>query len=239
MPSAKDVTFDTEHYKVMVVGEPGTGKSVFAATFPKPAFLFDFDDTRLSYAGLDVEYETYEKSWKGWVEFEKDLVRIKKEVADKFKTVIVDSTSTMTDTAMERAMQLDPKRNAVDGPLWNVHYQMVKNLIEGRLRQIVNLKANVVVISHLELKTDGDTGAIISAEPLLTGTLSSKIPGYFDEVYHATTRRKDGETKYFLQTVPIGLYKARSRLSGKQRRLPDFIENDYETVMKTLREKLQ
>jgi hypothetical protein len=36
-----------------------------------------------------------------------------------------------------------------------------------------------------------------------------------------------GETKFFLQTVHRGLYKARSRISGKQRQLPDLIANDY------------
>jgi len=34
MPSAKDVTVSTEWLKVMSVGESGTGKSVFAASFP-------------------------------------------------------------------------------------------------------------------------------------------------------------------------------------------------------------
>jgi len=164
------------------------------------------------------------------VKFEKDLLQLRKDC--KYKTVVVDSTTTMTDLAMERALMLDPKRSPTGGPIWNVHYQMVRNLVEGKLRQIVSLPANVIVLSHIDIKRDESTGAIIDIGPLLTGQLSEKVPGYFDEVYYATTRREKSVTQWYLQTVPIGLTKARSILSGKEHRLPDFVPNDWQAIMK-------
>lgn len=232
MPSAKDVTVETEFIKAMSVGDPGSGKSVFASTFPKPGFVFDFANGIVSYRGLDFDYEQYALAPTGWVKFEQDLARIKKEVKEgKYKTVVIDDLSSMTDLCMERAMQLDPKRSPTGGPVWNIHYMMVRNLMEGRLRQLLDLQANVLFIGHLAIERDEETGAVVKVQPMLTGQLAIKIPGYFDEVYYHTTKREGGETKFLMQTVPIGWNHGRSRMSGKERLLPDVVDNDYNILM--------
>jgi len=236
MPNAKDVSINTEWLKVMSVGESGEGKSVFASSFPTPGFVFDFGQEIVSYRGLDFDYEQYEVSAKGWGQFERDLSKIKKCLNEnkrfdgsegRYQTVIVDNLSAMTDVCMERAMQLDPKRSPTGGPLWNVHYQMVKNLMEGRLRQLINLESNLVLIAHLDVLKD-ENGAVIGVEPSLTGQLSVDVPAYFHEVLYHTHKRKEGRTQWLVQTVPIGRNHARSRLSGKERLLPDMLENNYQ-----------
>ncbi len=230
MPSAKDVTTDTEWLKVLSVGGSGTGKSIFAASFPTPGFIFDWGKEILSYRGLDFDYEQYDLNVAGWSKFEKDFVQVKKDVAEeKYQTVIVDNLSAMTDVCMEKAMQLDPKRSPTGGPIWNIHYQMVKNLMEGKLRQFLNLNCNLVLIAHLDL-IKNDAGGVIDAGPALTGSLSADIPAYFDEVYYHTYRKEGGETVWLVQTVPLGHNHGRSRLSGKERILPDLIINDYAEV---------
>ena len=238
MPNAKDVTANTEVKKIFVTGDYGTGKSVFAASFPTPGFLFDTDNGVLTYRGENWDYEQFPTSPQGWVKFEKVLRELKTtidESPDKYKTVVLDSTSTLTDMAMERSMQLDPKRSITGGPLWNVHYQMVRNLMEGKLRQLVNLPTNIVLISHLKIIQDQETGAIIGTEPLLTGQLGAMIPGYFNEVYVSTVKNVEGQSKFFMRTITKGHYKARSRLSGKARLLPDEIPNDYNALMEALK----
>ena len=245
--SAKDVDSSSEYFKGLITGDFGTGKSVFAATCPTPGFTFDFDDGIEIYRGRNFDYESYPLSAAGWVKFEKDLRDIKKDVEEgKYQTVIVDSTTSMTDIAMERALQLDPKRSATGGPLWNVHYQLVKNLMEGKLRQLVNLPCNLVVIAHLKIIQDQETGAVIGIEPLLTGQLSTMLPGYFGEVYCAFSKqvasKKPGgkaETVFYLRTLPRGYYKARSRLSGIERLLPDEISNNYNALQVALKKGLE
>lgn len=245
--NAKDVSSDSENLKIFLTGDFGTGKSVFAASCPTPGFLFDFDAGIQTYRGKDFDYESYALSAPGWVKFEKDLREVKKEVEDgKYKTVVVDSTTSMTDIAMERALQLDPKRSTTGGPLWNVHYQLVKNLMEGKLRQIINLPCNIVVIAHLSLIQDQETGAILGAEPLLTGQLAKMLPGYFGEVYCTFSKQVaskipggKAKTEFYLRTLPRGYYKARSRLSGIERLLPDEISNTYQALQAALKEGLK
>jgi len=234
MPSAKDVTVNTEWLKVMSVGKSGSGKSSFASSFPTPGFIFDFGKEIISYRGKDFNYEQYELTSRGWGKFEQDFIQVKKDVAeDKYQTIVVDNLSAMTDLCMEKALQLDPKRSATNGPLWQVHYSMVKNLMEGKLRQMLNLECNLIFIAHLDPIVD-DNGSVIGVEPSLTGKLSGDVPAYFDEVYYHFTRRVENETKFYIQTVPIGMNNGRSRASGKERLLPDIIENDYAEVMSYL-----
>jgi len=231
MPNAKDVNMNTEWLKAMSVGESGTGKSIFASTFPTTGFIFDFGKEILSYRGLDFDYEQYDITPQGWGKFERDFVVVKKAVDEKrFRTVVTDNISAMTDICMTKALQLDPKRSLTGGPIWNVHYGMVKNLMEGRLRQMLNLNCNLVFIAHLDTIKDED-GAVIGVEPSMTGQLSVDVPAYFDEVYYHTVRKEGGFTKWYVQTIPIGRNHGRSRSSGKARLLPDLVENDYNEIM--------
>jgi len=232
MPSAMDVTATTEYLKVAIIGEPGTGKSVFASSFPTPGFVFDFSGGIITYRGKNFDYEQYPTTPRGWDKFQTDFRSVATKVAEgQYQTVVFDDCTSMTDLAMEKAMSLDPKRSATGGPIWNIHYMMVRNLMEGSLRRLVELPCNIVLIAHMELDKDEETGAILSAHPMLTGQLAIKMPGYFDEVYYTSTRKEGDKVKWMVQTVPIGVKMARSRLSGKEGLLPYFMPNDYAAVM--------
>jgi len=236
--NSKEVNLQKKFVKVFVVGDPGTGKSIFASTFPTPAYLLNFDNTEISYAGRDFEYENFDTSPKGWIQSEKEIKMLcklaKEDKPFPYKTVVLDSTTSWTDLAMERSLQLDPKRSPTGGPLWNVHYGMVKNLVEGYIRKLLELPCNFVLIGHMDRILDSDTGALLSIVPMLTGQLSIKVPSYFDEVYYTDTRKRNGNTQFILRTIPSGYLKARSRLSGKKRLLPDIMENDYNKLLSYL-----
>lgn len=236
MPNARD-NLPQIPKRILVLGDFGTGKSVFAASFPTPGFLFDLDSGVEIYRGKDWDYESYTTSPQSWVQLEKDINRVIKETNEgKYATIVIDSTTLMATISMERALQIDPKRSPSGGPLWNSHYSIVKNLMEGQLRKLLTLseKAYVVVIGHIHLVMDNETGAVIAAEPLLPGSLSESFPGLFGEVYCAFHRKKDGKTEYYLRTAPKGLYKARSRVSGTEGLLPDEVPNNYTQIMELL-----
>jgi len=241
MPNAKDILPQIPS-RVLSLGDYGTGKSVFASTFPTPGFVFDLDDGIQIYRGKDWDYETYTPSAKHWIQFEKDVNRVVKETNDgKYKTVVVDSTTVLAAIAMERALQIDPKRSNTEGPLWNIHYSMVKNLMEGQLRKILALssKANVVVIGHLHIVVDNDSGAVVAIEPLLPGSLSENFPGNFSEVYCHFSQKREGKTDYYIRTAPKGLYRARSRVSGIEGLLPETVPNNYPKILEILKERIE
>jgi hypothetical protein len=231
--SAKTLTVESSNIKAYVLGAYGTGKSVFASSFPTPGFLFDFDQGVTLYRGMDWDYETFPLTWEGWVAFEKLFREVKKLVKEgKYKTVVVDSTTAMTDCAMGRALQIDPKRSPEGGPVWNIHFMIVRNLMEAKLRDILSWPCNVIFTGHWDIKTDPETGNIISIDPLLTGQLAQKVPGYFDEVYAAFSGVKNGKEVFYIRTTSKGHYRARSRISGKLQLLPAIIPNDYTELIK-------
>lgn len=235
--SAKELNAFDNNLKVYILGSYGTGKSVFASSFPTPGYVFDFDQGIKTYRGMDWDYDSYPLTAKGWTDFDKNIKEVEKAVAEgKYKTVVLDSTTSMTDCAMSRAMQIDPKRSESNGPLWNVHFQIVKNLVEPKLKQLLSLKCNVVMTGHWNITLDPKTGDIISIDPLLTGQLSQKVPGYFDEVYCAGAGTKDGKDVFYVRTTTWGHYRSRSRLSGKLSLLPARIPNNYADLMAAVQE---
>ena len=238
--SAMNVRLELDPMKIFGLGGYGTGKSVFASTFPTPGFVFDFDQRIKTYRGKDFDYTSVHMSGKGWIDFEKTYRHVIKEAqAGKYKTVILDSSTSMTDTAMERALMLDPKRSPEGGPVWNVHYQIVKNIMEPKLHGLLNLPCHVVILGHWNIKTDPKTGNIISIDPMLTGQLSVKVPGYFDEVYAFFSENKEGKERFFFRTVSRSFYKARSTISGPRLLLPAEIGNHYESLMKHVRKAVE
>ena len=234
MPNAKDIQITVDNINFFVVGERGTGKSFFAATFPTPAFLFDFDKQATVYRDLDVEYEQYDFSNLGWVKFEKDLARVLLE--KKHKTIIIDSMTSFQSLAMERALAINPSRNEAGGAKFEIHYSLIRTLIEGVMRKILSYIGYKVIIAHLEADRNQE-GGIVGYHPLLPGALKTILPSFFGEILYAQRRHIDNKLSYVLQTVNLGYYNARSNLSGRQKLLPDFVPNDFNSIMELLKKK--
>jgi hypothetical protein len=241
--SARNIKLDIDRLNIYGLGGYGTGKSVFASTFPTPGFVFDFDQRIKTYRGKDWDYATFDLSGKGWVEFETAFREVQKRCKDgKYKTVVLDSTTSMTDCAMERALQLDPKRSSEGGALWNVHFNIVKNLVEPKLHGILSLPPsveNVIMLGHWQIVTDAKTGVVISVDPLLTGNLSAKVPGYFDEIYAFFSDIREGKEKFYFRTLTHGHYKSRSTISGAYKLLPKEINNNYTEFLTHLQKAME
>ncbi|HED38574.1 MAG TPA: hypothetical protein ENI76_10090, partial [Ignavibacteria bacterium] len=177
MPNAKDINIEEiPPLRVWVCGDSGTGKSVFASTFPTPGLVLDFDDGILSYRGKDFDYVQFPKGMGGWEKLQAFLMEMRKETKnekgeksrawDRYKTIILDSTTSFTDLAMTHALAIGGAKIGPGGsPLWNVHYAIVKSLIEGNIRRILDFKGNVVVIGHLSPPEKDDITGEIHIRP--------------------------------------------------------------------------
>lgn len=224
-----------EPLKLLLVGDVGTGKSSFAATFPTPGILFDIDSKPGAYVveGSDWERLYYNRTKLGWLEFTKELGEVERQLKTEngIKTIVVDSATSLSQLAMEQALSLDPRRNEAGGALWNVHYQLVTNLVSGALNRLMNCSntVNIVVICHLEAEKNDD-GAVIQYKALLPGRLATLFPKDFDEVW--LLESKPGKPDKIARTIPKGLKPARSSLAGKLNWLPSEFTNDFNVVKK-------
>lgn len=246
MPNAKDVKAELSNISVLLVGPAGTGKSVFCSSAPTPGYVIDTGKEMLSYIGEDFDYDTFpidSPTWslltrcvadlkKGFVPFSGDTAKGIKPTEKHYKTIIIDNLSAVTDIAMERAMSIDRNRDPVGGPLWNIHYKMVTNLVSDLVRLFLEIpNCNRLATAHTQTTKDEHFGKII-IDPRLQGRLSDVAPQWFDEVLYGVPRTgAGGQAEYMLQTVNKGYLKARSRISGKKRLLPDFIPNEWDYLI--------
>jgi hypothetical protein len=240
MQNTKDITMASDK-RVLLIGPPGSGKSIMARSAPTPGFLIDTGGEATTYRGEDFDYETIPRSSLGWIKGTKILSELLKEkqpanykpmigkpdeIKD-YKTYVLDNTTGLVEAAMERALVLDPTRDPSGGPMWNIHYKFQTQIVTGFIRKFLELPGNKIVCCHTEFKQEEGTGKMYFT-PMLPGRLPDKIADSFDEVLYTSPRAgQGGVTEFLVQTVLKGHYRARSRTSGKSRELPDFIPNDW------------
>ena len=247
MPNTKNSTLITENLNIAVFGDVATGKSVFASTFPTPAFVFDFDrQADIAYRNKGFDYLRYPMDISGWNKFKQDFTKIMSGYilneedelvlnADKslrYKTLVIDSITAMSDLAMKCALTLNPTRSEAGGPVWNIHYGLVKHMVGEIISQYIAYQGYKLILGHLKFEKN-ESDIVIKIRPMLTGDLSTRVPGYCSEVFIARREFVGNPPveQYALQTSSKGLYSARSGLRGVEGYLDLFVPNNFTAIL--------
>lgn len=226
--------------QIVLYGPPKSGKTFGALTFPRPV-VFDFDkgiatarnrDFVEKYGLRSIEYETfYEKNVaptgvaRAHNAFD-DACRyfdfwMRPENKDKFDTFVVDSMTSLSNAAANKAMIL-LGTNAFSGVSSKTYNEAMKtglvfpklqdygaerSMTEQFVRMMKDSGKNVVLICHESVEMDDD-GHIVKRMPLLTGKSKQEIPMMFDEVYYIKVRHDKAR---IVQTQADGITYAGSR----------------------------
>lgn len=235
MPNAQQITTQNMKLKVLVYGGSGTGKTIFAGSFPKPYF-FDFDNGMLSLQGKDIEYDTYiddnPANPQAFRRFERKIEDFYRQGWENFpyETVVIDSITTLQETVMRSIQSVN--RSMAKMPTLNEWGNLIDKL-QDMLYKVTSLKTNVVVVAHEQILQDDLTSEVMVL-PLITGKkLPDRLPLWFDEVYHTRVERgPDRKPSYEMMTVASRKYKAKSRLKC-------FKEIEKDFSYQRMAEKLQ
>lgn len=238
-----DLAKGERHEKIMVYGNSGAGKTCAASTFPGPIHYSDFDGKISSVIGFltknnppklqEIEYDSFTdvtkaKGIRPYKAFLERLATLEKEVPGKYKTVVIDSLTTLSDSLMENIIAENP---GIKGPVPGVpgmqHYLLLGFQFKQLIKRLLALPCNVVMLGHIKVDKDENSGRIVY-RPMLSGQLPEQVPILFEEVYHAFVETKEGKTTYYAQTRPQGGYVARTQKVN----LPDKIELSYESIKK-------
>jgi AAA domain len=193
----------SERKKVLAYGLSGSGKTVFACSFPGPILFFDFDGKVSSAASfyknspqlneIQVEscssVDSFNIFWKKFMEL-KTLAQ--KPENFPYKTIVLDSITTFSMSLMAEVMRQNPgeasKRSRVADTLvphlkdYQIAISHIKNTISG----LLNLPCNIVMTAHLQTDKDELTGEIMR-QPLIFGKdLPGWLPMVFEEVYYCS-----------------------------------------------------
>ena len=211
---------------VLLIGYPGEGKSIAAASFPKPIYIFDLDQRinsllRFFPNAADIEYDHY-----GPDEYGKLDAKIKQIQAGNapFKTYILDSLTALARMAINYSINI---RGGGKGSVAKGVIQMttVDDFnAESRILSVAmdtfrspNFKSNFIMTAHLvetNVKSLNEPDTVL--QRLLTGgkSIAAEIPGYFDEAYYIY-KDVDAFTntiKYKMSTVPKNGIKTKTAL---------------------------
>lgn len=167
--AATEIT-QVDTLKLVIMGEPGAGKSWLTCTARPPILVCDFDDRKLSIAGKPgVFIKTYvdrdPKSPHAWNEFESDLGTLeyaKQKGTLEFKTIAIASLTYMLKYAQHQMMKDQTglcrkiRVNSVEY-LSTVGWDAVtvaQKMIEGVLNRLFELKLDVIVEAHIRREKD-------------------------------------------------------------------------------------
>lgn len=178
--------------KILVYGESGVGKTVFAASAPRPILWIESEGGTNSISdpeGIDIvrveSLETYREA----------LRFLRSDEGKKYKTVVLDSF-TETQAAVLKEIMVAVAERDDNRDEFTPQFQEYQRLV-GVMREIVrgfrDLPMHVVITALTREDKDDMTGRV-TVRPRLSPAVANEIPGFMDVVgYMYMSTDKSGE----------------------------------------------
>lgn len=243
MPKLSDLNPSAQR-KIMLVGEPGSGKTVFLLGFEGRKYVADFDAKISSGAEFyrtdkprleSVDYDIYMGS--GMMPKFETKVRELEELAAKsdfpYSLIALDSLTTFLDRVIDHVISTNgsiQRTRTQQGPIASqLDYRIGAQYAKQLIHRLLVLPCHVVVTAHLHIEKDELTGRI---ERRAKGfdSVASYLPVVFEEVWRTYVETKGTARSYRAQLQSDDFFsKARSQL----RNAPQSIELSYSALCAT------
>ena len=244
MPKLSEIKTE-DNFKLLIMGEPGEGKTVLACSFPGPTLLLDFDGKADSaaqfYKGQDLVNNIEVEELAATLVDDPierlnhlvDKVLIPQQRAGKmeYKTIILDSITTFSRAALKHIVKTNPSIKRVSSTQGlqpgMQDYGILRRVFAELIPGILSLPCNVIMTAHIDAKKDDLTGEI-SRGPVMDGSFSQELAIYFKEVWVLSTDKG----KRMAQTQSNYKFKCRSQIKGLPEKLD--VTNGYESIKQYL-----
>lgn len=249
MPKLSELA-ESSRKTIMVYGNSGSGKTIFACGFPGPILVWDFDGKVSSAANFyrgtpqldQIDYHPCAKKADFNKNFYTKLVELenlsKKPEPFPYKTIVLDSITTFVDALMAEVIKQNPgeassRAHVDDTKVANQRdYLIAISHVKNTVTKILSLPANIVITGHMQSEKDELTGEILYAPLVFGKDLPKWFPVVFEEVYRTYVDEKVEGSKtviqYMAQTRALKKYIARSQIQ----KLPNPVRLDYNEIAK-------
>lgn len=229
----------TDLIRVFIMGDAGTGKTIFSTTFPGPIKIFDFDgklSSAYNYWKLNdpsklenidfTDCKPRDSKGTSFSIMNNELSGLKKECP--YKTIVIDSSTVMASEMMNWLVDYETgiKRNKDIKSIKVASmqdYMLFAPTFTKLIYELFAFPCNIVLTGHISITQDELTSEI-HRQAAIPGKMGKQLPIYFPEVYVSYVK---GD-KYMAQTKADYKYPCRSQISG----LPKEIELSYENLIK-------
>lgn len=192
-------------FNVLLKGDPGTGKTPAALSYPYPLLFFDVDyraESVIPYFQKDKErlknIEVIQP--KHFEEVKSKLDSVYRSFKQEYKSIVLDTLTTFSDTSIRSTVH--DKGGSGGRKVGSVLIPGIQDYGDeaGILTEVMTLmrliyqthKINTILIAHVitvEDKVMGKNEVTYSRSLLTAGKkIGAKLPSYFDEVYHFNVR---------------------------------------------------
>lgn len=189
------------HVKALCYGDAGAGKTVLAATAPKP-IIISAESGLLSLSHLNIPVIEVSS-----LEDVKDAYEFitESEDAKDFETVCLDSITEIGEVMLSQYKKEDKDPRKSYGALADHMSQLI--------RSFRDLEGRHVYFSAKMVRIEDEYTGISTFRPMMPGkTLVNGLPFFFDEVMALRIGEEDNGNKYrYLQTEPDAQYTAKDR----------------------------
>jgi hypothetical protein len=169
---------ETRTIKLLILGPPGAGKTLFASTFPKPLYV-DMEGRLLSIRDRDCR-RTRVTSLEQLEEVKAALDQ-RREVRERLLgpvgTVVLDTVDELARIIIKERL-VSEKLEAMRQQDWGYLGDTLRDILRG-FRNLSDL--HVIFNCHLKMVTDDDSGRSWM-RPDIQGAVGNEIPAYTDEV---------------------------------------------------------
>jgi len=215
---------ESNYKKVVLYGDPGAGKTVLAASAPKPLF-YSTDTGFESLFNHPSLLDNAKRIPYGNFKFTQALVDQAREGALPYETLVIDTFTGVAENCLKELsiakFKKDPSREAGQFVAIGKDYQENTEQMKFLIASLTQAPMHVIYICHADEKKDEQTGKTMT-RPMLTPKIASKLLADATLVGYMTDSVDDGVTTRRLQVSGAnGKIWVKNRIHG----LPNVIDN--------------